>query len=126
MKLEICFATMSSDMKHLISMVEELKVLAIERTKREAAHVGFEAQQEERWANHMKGHEQIATIDDLARVADRVASYKAAANGTAESLEGTKEKLTETRISIAKIIAAGAGGGVVVSGLIELVKFLVT
>ena len=125
-KLEIHFATMSTDMKHLLRIVEELKSFMMAISKLETICAACMARQDERWMSHRRSHEQVATVDDLARVADRVADYKASANGTARRLEGTKEKLTETRISIAKILGAGASGGAAVVGLIELIKFLVT
>ena len=121
-KLEIRFAEMAVDMKHVVAVVEELKSLMIAMTKLEVVL----ARQDERWENHLRIHEQVATVDDLARIADRVVANKAQANGTNAMLKRTDEQVVLTKISVAKFLASGAGGGAVIVGLIELIKFLAT
>ena len=125
-KLEINVATLAVDMKHVVSMIEELKALVTTMTKLETICAACMARQDERWRGHSSIHEQVATVDDLARIADRVASNKIFSNGTASDLKGTNEQMVLARISIAKLVASGAGGGAAVYGLVELLKFLST
>ncbi len=123
-QLEICYAGMAADMKHVVTVVDELKSMVMAVAKLETICAACMARQDERWEGHRRIHDQVATIDDLARVGDRVADYKVQANGTATRLRATNNQLTETRIGLAKTMASGAGGGAVLFGLLELAKYL--